>query len=91
MKFLIRVSFPTLLGNEMVNDPTFLKKIEEYIRNTKSESAFFTLSDGERTAMFVMDISSPDQMYNACEPLLMLGGKVHRDMIMTLDDIKKGQ
>ena len=89
MKFLIRVSFPNSLGNETVNDPTFLKKIE-YIRNIKSESAFFTLSDGERTAMFVMDISSPDQMYNACEPLLMLGGKVHRDMIMTIDDIKKG-
>ena len=80
MKFLIRVSFPNSLGNETVNDPTFLKKIE-YIRNTKSESAFFTLSDGERTAMFVMDISSPVQMYNACEPLLMLGGKVHGDMI----------
>ena len=29
-------------------------------------------------------------MYDACEPLLMLGGKVHRDMIITLDDIKKG-
>jgi len=40
--------------------------------------------------MFVMDISSPGQMYDACEPLLMLGGKVHRDMIMTLDDIRKG-
>ena len=89
MKFLIRVSFPNPLGNEMVNDPSFLKKIE-YIRNTSSESAFFTLSDGERPAMFVMDISSPGQMYDACEPLLMLGGKVHREMIMTLDDIRKG-
>jgi hypothetical protein len=46
MKFLIRVSFLNSLGNEMVNDPIFLKKIEEYIRNTKSEFAFFTLSDG---------------------------------------------
>jgi len=89
MKFLIRVSFPNSLGNEMVNDPSFLKKIE-YIRNTRSESAFFTLYDGERTAMFVMDISSPGQMYDACEPLLLLGGKVHREMIMTLDDIRKG-
>ncbi len=89
MKFLIRASFPNSLGNEMVNDPNFLKKIEEYIKNTKSESAFFTLYGGERTAMFVMNISSPDQMYDACEPLLMLGGKVHRDMIMTLDDIRK--
>ena len=40
--------------------------------------------------MFVMDISSFSQMYDACEPLLMLGGKGHRDMIMTLDDIRKG-
>ena len=40
--------------------------------------------------MIVMNISSPGQMYDACEPLLMLGGKVHRDMMMTLDDIRKG-
>jgi hypothetical protein len=29
------------------------KKIEEYKRNTKSESVFFTLYDEEKTAMFV--------------------------------------
>lgn len=40
--------------------------------------------------MFVMDISSPGQMYDDCEPLLIPGGKVHRDMIMTLNDIRKG-
>jgi hypothetical protein len=79
--FLIRVSFLNSLGNKIVNDPIFLKKIEEYIRNTKSESVFFTLYDEEKTAMFVMDISSPDHRYDACELLLMQDGKVHLDMI----------
>jgi hypothetical protein len=51
--FLIRVSFLNSLGNKIVNDQIFLKKIEGYIRNTKSESVFFTLYDEEKTAMFV--------------------------------------
>jgi len=29
-------------------------------------------------------------MFDACEPLLMLGGIVHRDMIVTLDEIREG-
>lgn len=82
------MTLPNSIGNELVEDSTFLKKLDEYIKNTKSESAYFTLRDGERTAIFVMDIDSPNQMYNACEPLLMIGGKVTREMIMTLDDIK---
>lgn len=90
MKFLIRATIPNQIGNKLVDDPSFLAKMEDFIKNTRAESAFFTLYEGERTAFFTIDIESPEQMYNACEPLLMLGAKVHRDMIMTFDQIKKG-
>ena len=39
---------------------------------------------------FVIDVTSSDQMIKMCEPLFMLGGKVHRDVVVTLDDLKNG-
>ena len=90
MKLLIRVSIPTTQGNEMVKDSNFLKNMEDYIKSTNTESVYFTVYEGDRTVIFIIDVTSGDQMPKVCEPLFMLGGKVHWNMVMTLDDLKKG-
>ena len=90
IKFLIRVSIPNAQGNEMVKDPNFLKNIKDYIKRTNVESAYFTVYEGDRTAIFIIDVISAEQMLKDCEPLFILGGKVHWNMVMTLDDLKKG-
>ena len=90
MKFLIRASFPTEIGNQMVKDPNFLKNMEDYIRNTNAEAVYFTVCEGERTAFFVVDVPSPKHMFDICEALFMMGAKVHRDMVMTIEDLKSG-
>lgn len=90
MKYMIQMTIPNSIGNDLVEDHEFINKLRIYIKNTRAESAYFTLRKGKRTAIFIMDIESPKQMYDACEPLLMLGGKVQRDMVMTFDDIKGG-
>ena len=41
MRFLIRARIPTEAGNKMVQDPNFLKKIEEYINKIKAEANYF--------------------------------------------------
>ncbi|TVP39960.1 hypothetical protein [Candidatus Nitrosocosmicus arcticus] len=64
--------------------------MENYIKNTKAESAYFTVYEGDRTAIFVIDVTTAEQMPKGCEPLFMLGGKVHWNMVMTIDDLKKG-
>ncbi len=88
MKFLIRASFPTETGNQMVKDPNFLKNMEDYIRNINAEAVYFTVLEGERTAFFITDVPSPKQMFDICESLFMMGAKVHRDMVMTFEDLK---
>ena len=50
MRFLIRARIPTEAGNKMVQDPNFLKKIEEYINKIKAEANYFFESDGNRVA-----------------------------------------
>lgn len=37
---------------------------------------------------FIIDINNAGQMYDACEPLFMLGGKVYKDMLMNFENLK---
>ena len=89
IKFLFRATIPNPISNKLVDDPSLLAKMEDFINNTWAESAFFMLIEGERSVFFAMDIESPEQMCNACEALLILGAKVYRDIIMTFDQMKK--
>ena len=53
MRFLIRARIPTAAGNKMVQDPNFLKKIEEYINKIKAEATYFFESDGNRVLLLL--------------------------------------
>ena len=46
MRFLIRAKIPTEAGNKMVQDPNFLKNLEDYMSKAKPESAHFFAADG---------------------------------------------
>ena len=86
MRFLIRARIPTEVGNKMVQDPNFLKKIEEYINKIKAEANYFFESDGNR-----VDIQSSDQIPIIIEPLFSgMDAHVELHPVMSLDDLKKG-
>ena len=51
-------------------------------------AVYFTVFEGERTIYFIIDVPSPKQMFNICESLFMMGAKVHRDMVMTFEDLR---
>lgn len=90
MRFVVRVLIPTEAGNKMISDPNFVKNIEEFVKNTNCEAAYFTEINGDRTAVFIMDISSNDQIPVIAEPFFMTGAKVEFHPAMVLDDLKKG-
>jgi hypothetical protein len=48
MRFLIRATIPTEGGNKMVQDPNFLRKLEEYTAKVKAEAAYFFEANGNR-------------------------------------------
>ena len=60
---------PTVVGNKMVNDPNFLKKIEEYVKKFNSEPSYFTEVNGNRTLVFVLDLPSSDMIPAIAGPL----------------------
>jgi hypothetical protein len=91
MRFLIHAKIPTEDGNKMVQDPNFLKKLEEYTNKVKAEAAYFFEASGNRVAAFIVDIQSTDQIPILVEPLFSgMGAHVQLHPVMSLDDLKKG-
>jgi hypothetical protein len=75
----------------MVQDPNFLKKLEEYTNKVKTEAAYFFEAGGNRVAVFIVDIQSTDQIPILVEPLFSgMGAHVELHPVMSLDDLKKG-
>ena len=91
MRFLIHARIPTEDGNKMIQDPNFLRKIESYINKVKAEATYFFEANGNRVAVFIVDIQSADQIPLLAEPLFSgMGAHVEFHPVMSLDDLKKG-
>ena len=76
MRFLIRAIMPTEAGNKAVQDPNFLKNLEDYMNKAKPEATYFFETGGDRVAAFVVDMQSADQIPALAEPLFIgLGGE----------------
>ena len=91
MRFLIRAKIPTEAGNKMVQDPNFLKKLEDYMNKVKPEAAYFMPIDGHRSAAFIVNIQSNDQVPAIVEPLFQwMGANVDVIPVMNFDELKMG-
>ncbi|MDQ4015852.1 MAG: hypothetical protein M3136_08840, partial [Thermoproteota archaeon] len=62
MRVLVRVILPNEAGNRAIKDPNFIKNIQSFMDNYKAEAAFFTPSNGDRSANFIIDMPSSDMM-----------------------------
>jgi hypothetical protein len=91
MRFLISAKIPTEAGNLMVQDPNLLSKLEKYIDKVNAEATYFFEADGNRVAVFIVDIQSADQIPVLVEPLFSgMGAHVELHPVMSLGDLKKG-
>ena len=69
MRFLIRARTLTDSGNKMIQDPDFLKKLEEYINKVKPEATYFMPIEGQRAGGFIVNAESNEQLPAMVEPL----------------------
>jgi hypothetical protein len=91
MRFIIRAKMPTEAGNKALQDPNFIKNLEDYMKKAKPEAAYFFEDEGERGAAFVVDMQSSDQMPVLAEPLFIgLGAKVEFHPAMNFEELKRG-
>jgi hypothetical protein len=91
MRFLIRTRIPAEPGNKMIQDPDFLKKLEEYINKVKPEAAYFMPIDGQRSMALIVNAERNDQLPAMVEPLFQwMGANVVVIPVMNFDDLKRG-
>ena len=90
MRVLVRVILPTEAGNRAIKGQEFIKNIQSFMDNYKAEAAFFTPSNGDRSANFIIDMPSSDMMATIAEPFFQMGARVEMQPVMNFEDLKKG-
>jgi hypothetical protein len=90
MRVLVRIILPTEAGNRAIKGQDFIKNIQSFMDNYKAEAAFFTPSDGDRSANFIIDMPSSDMMATIAEPFFQMGARVEMQPVMNFEDLKKG-
>lgn len=90
MRFLFRVIMEPEAGNRAVRDPNFIKNIQGFMENNKVEAAYFTAVNGNRNAIFILDMPSADMIPVIAEPFFQMGASVEFFPTMNLEELKKG-
>jgi hypothetical protein len=88
---LLTVQIPVEKGNQAIRDGAMPKIIQDFMTQNKPESAYFTVTNGERTAFFVLDISDSSAMPAIGEPMYMsLGAKLEFRPVMNVEELQRG-
>jgi hypothetical protein len=90
MRVLVHIILPTEAGNRAIKGQDFIKNIQSFMDNYKAEAVFFTPSNGDRSANFVIDMPSSDMMATIAEPFFQMGARVEMQPVMNFEDLKKG-
>jgi len=90
MRCIIECWFPVENGNCSILDGTMPAKIKKYLDAVKPEAVYFTIKDGQRTMIAVVDLPSEDKMVAMTEPLwLDWDASVTCTPAMSLADLQK--
>gem|GEM_PF-59184 len=90
MRCIVECWIPAEEGNRSVLDGTLPAKIKNYIDAVKPEAVYFTIRDGQRTMLAVVNVPSEDKMVAMMEPLwLDWNASVVLTPVMTLADLQK--
>jgi len=90
MRCIIECWIPAEDGNCSILDGTLPVKIKNYLDAVKPEAVYFTVKDGQRTMIAVVNIPSEDKMVAMTEPLwLDWNASVSITPAMSLADLQK--
>jgi hypothetical protein len=91
MRTMLRVTFPTELGNRAIKDGSFARLMEATMQKLKPEAAYFTAHKGCRCAMLFFDMKDASEIPAIAEPLFMtLNAELELLPVMNNDDLQKG-
>jgi len=90
MKTILRVTLPVEPFNSFVRDGSAGMKIGKILEETKPEAAYFTDSDGQRSAFLIVDFADASRIPSLAEPwFLTFNAKCEFKIAMTPEDLAK--
>ena len=90
MRCIIECWFPVEDGNCAILDGSLPVKIKKYLDDVKPEAVYFTVKDGQRMMIAVVNVPSEDKMVAINEPLwLDWNASVTITPAMSLADLQK--
>ncbi len=91
MRMMLKVRFPTEVGNRVINDGSFSRIMEETMSRLKPEAAYFVADKGCRCAMLFFDMQDASDIPAIAEPLFAgLHAEIEILPAMNADDLQKG-
>jgi hypothetical protein len=87
---MVKCKIPVEAANARIMDGTLVTQLMKYVDEVKPENVYLTLSHGQRTIYFVLNVPSEDKMPALLEPLwLDWKADVYVAPAMTLADFEK--
>jgi hypothetical protein len=91
MRLMLKFTIPVERGNEAAADGTIGQAIEDLVKATNAEAAYFTMIDGERGGMIFFEEADQARLTQFNEPMFAaLEAAIDIVPVLTLDDLKRG-
>ncbi len=91
MRLMLKFTIPVERGNEAAKDGTLGQAIENLVKATNAQAAYFTLCDGERAGYIVFDETDQARLPQLTEPMFAaLDANITIVPLLNLDDLKRG-
>ena len=92
MRMLMQVKFPHDKFNAAVKDGTAGEKMKRILDDLKPEAVYFTLVDGRRTAILIVNIDDPSKVPSFAEPwFLSFNADVQIHIVMSPEDLGRAE
>ena len=90
MRFLVKVTMDTQIGNAAIANGTIGPTLEKILEAQKPEAIYFYEENGVRTQMLVVNIDDASQLPSIAEPWWQaFGGTVNFYPAMLQEDLQK--
>lgn len=90
MRFIMKLTIPTVAGDRAISDHHFGAKMHEALEDIKAEAAYFTTMDGHRGGYIIVNMDDASQMPAISEPFfLWFNAEVEFLPVMLPEDLAK--
>jgi hypothetical protein len=91
MRMLVKMTIPAESGSKAIAEGRMPTLMQSFMERAKPECAYFTVLDGKRCMIVVLDLASPADLPPLFEPSFReVGAALEIAPAMNMEDLQKG-